>query len=179
MDLETLDDEWIKNFDKIDKVYEDFYKDDLYYVNLRVIYVNINNEIDKITNESLLFNNPNYVLQEELIGILKRLSIINDRRYSLLSILKYNITLNPEEVENYLKNRENKEYLTIIKNIDTIKFEKTINMFHDLNDLIFVFYEKDGEKIIKKSSQGSTRRIKLGSLSSNKKTIRKRYKDNN
>jgi len=179
MDLETLDDEWIKNFDKIDKVYEDFYKDDLYYVNLRVIYVNINNEIDKITNESLLFNNPNYVLQEELIGILKRLSIINDRRYSLLSILKYNITLNPEEVENYLKNIENKEYLTIIKNIDTIKFEKTINMFHDLNDLIFVFYEKDGEKIIKKSSQGSTRRIKLGSLSSNKKTIRKRYKDNN
>lgn len=171
MDLETLDDEWIKKFDKIDKVYEDFYKSDLYYVNLCVIYVNQHNEIDKITNESLLFNKPNYISQEELIGILKKLSTMNDRRYSLLSILRYNITLNPEEVKDYLVNGENKDYLSIIKNIDTIKFDKTINMFHDLNDLIIVFYEKERIGIAK----NTTRRV---SLSSHKKTIKKRFKDN-
>ena len=48
IEYNNLDDEWINEFNKIDKLYEDFYKDDLYYINLRVIYVNRENEIDKI-----------------------------------------------------------------------------------------------------------------------------------
>lgn len=43
-----LNDDWITNFENTDKLYRDFYKDDLYYINLRVIYVNRNNEIDKL-----------------------------------------------------------------------------------------------------------------------------------
>ena len=63
MDIEynNLDDEWINEFEKIDKVYEDFYKDDLYYINLRVIYVNRENEIDKIKNETFLLKNKNNI----------------------------------------------------------------------------------------------------------------------
>ena len=37
-----LNDEWINNFEKTDKLYEDYYKDDLYYVNLKFIYLNKN-----------------------------------------------------------------------------------------------------------------------------------------
>jgi hypothetical protein len=50
--------------------------------------------------------------------------------------------LEPEDVKNYLKNGDKLEYLSVIKNIDTIVFDKSINMFHDLNDLIYIFYEK-------------------------------------
>ena len=28
-----LDDDWINNFEKTDELYQDFYKDDLYYIN--------------------------------------------------------------------------------------------------------------------------------------------------
>ena len=37
MELEynKLDDEWINNFEKTDKLYQEFYKDDVYYINLR------------------------------------------------------------------------------------------------------------------------------------------------
>ena len=41
-----LNDEWINNFEKTDKLYEDYYKDDLYYVNLKFIYLNRENEIE-------------------------------------------------------------------------------------------------------------------------------------
>lgn len=178
MELEynNLDDDWINEFNKTDKLYQDFYKDDIYYINLRVIYININNEIEKIKHESFLLNNLNKISREEVIEILKKNSLDNERRYILLSILKYNINLDPEEVNNYLNNRENKEYLSIIKNIDTILFEKTINMFQDLNDLILIFYEKpiQGDSINRNSS---TKKIYLRSLSSNKKTIKKRYKE--
>ena len=30
----VLDDEWIQHFDSTDKLYKDFYKDNLYYINI-------------------------------------------------------------------------------------------------------------------------------------------------
>ena len=178
MDVEynNLDDEWINNFEKTDRLYNDFYKDDVYYINLRVIYVNRENEIDKIKHESLLMQYPNKISQEEIIKILKKNAIDNDTRYSLLSILRYNINLEPDQIKNYLLNGENKEYLSVIKNIDTVIYEKTINMFQDLNDLIVIFYEKSKE--LKGSDvNNSTKKIYFRSLNTNKKTIKNRYKD--
>lgn len=178
MDIEhnNLDDEWINNFEKTDKLYEDFYKDDLYYLNLRVIYVNRYNEINKIKQEPLLLTSKNTISQEEILGILKKNSIDNEKLYSLLSILKYNMLLEPDDVKNYLINKNSQNYLSVIKNIDAIKYEKSISMFHDLNDLILIFYEKSQE-IVKIDKKNNTKRIYLRSLNTNKKTIRKRYKD--
>ena len=178
MDLEynNLDDDWIKTFEMTDKLYKDFYKEDIYYVNLRVLYINRENEIDKLKQESFLLSKPNKISNEEILEILKKNSIDNDKRYTLLSILKYNITLEPDEIKNYLVNRENNDFLSVIKNIDSISFSKSINMFHDLNDIILIFYEKSNE-LKKPDANNTTKKIYLRSLSSNKKTIRKRYKD--
>ena len=176
IEYNVLDDEWINNFDKLDKLYKDFYKDDLYYVNLKIIYVNRDNEIDKIKYEVFLMAQKNVIAREEIIEILKNYSSDNETKYTLLSLLRYNINLEPDEVKNYLKNEENKPYLSVIKNIDTITFEKTISMFHDLNDLILIFYEKSKE-IKNKEPNNSTKKIYLHSLSGKKKTIKKRYKE--
>jgi hypothetical protein len=177
MDLEynSLDDDWINNFENTDKLYKDFYKDDLYYVNLRVLYINRNNEIEKLKHESFLMSKPNHITREEIIEILKKNSIDNDKKYSLLSILKYNIILEPDDVKFYLNDKNTQEYLSVIKNIDEVAFNKSINMFHDLNDLILIFYEKSLE-LKKPDANNTTKKIYLHSLST-KKTIRKRYKE--
>jgi hypothetical protein len=178
MELEynNLDDDWINNFENTDKLYKDFYKDDLYYVNLRVIYINRDNEIEKLKQESLLMSKPNYITREEILEILKKNSVDNDKRYSLLSILKFNIVLEPYDINLYLNNKIIQDYLSVIKNIDEVVFDKSINMFHDLNDLILIFYEKSLE-LKKQNADNKTKKIYLRSLSTNKKTIRKRYKD--
>ena len=49
------------------------------------------------------------------------------------------------EIKNYLIGKNDNNYLSIIKNIDEITFDKSISMLHDLNDLIFIFYEKSKE----------------------------------
>jgi hypothetical protein len=170
----TLNDDWIVNFEKTDKLYQDFYKDDLYYINLKMIYINRNNEIEKVKQESFLMSSPNCISREEILGILKNNSIDNERRYTLLSILKYIITLEPEDIKNFLRDSENYNFLNLTKNIDAIYFEKTINMFQDLNDLILIFYEKTNEI---KNENNATKKVFLRSLSGKKKTIRKRYKD--
>lgn len=179
MDLK-LDDDWIKKFENIDAEYKDFYKDDLYYVNLTFIYVNRENEIEKIKHESFLLSNPNHILREEILQILKKSSIEDERRYSLLALLKYNITMDPDDIQKYIAldtgiHTVERNYLSIIKNIDSISFDQTISMMHDLNDLILVFYEKSNE-LKEKNVNSLTKKIYIRH-SSNKKTIKKQYKD--
>jgi hypothetical protein len=175
LEYNNLDDEWIKKFENNDKLYQDFYKDDLYYINLRIIYINRNNDIEKIRNQPLLLTSKNKILREEIIGILKNNSVDNNTSYGLLSLLKYNILLEPDEIKNYLKNDDANNYLSIVKNIDTIIFDKSISMFHDLNDLIVIFYEKSKE-LVKTNSNNTTKKIYLRCLNT-KKTLKKRYKE--
>lgn len=174
-EYDNLDDEWIKNFENNDKLYQDFYKDDLYYINLRIIYINRDNNIEKMRNQPLLLMSKNKILREEIIGILKNNSIDNNISYGLLSILKYNIILEPDEIKNYLMDNNTNSYLSVVKNIDTIIFDKSISMFHDLNDLIFIFYEKSKE-LVKKNLNNTTKKIYLRCLNT-KKTVKKRYRD--
>jgi hypothetical protein len=172
----TLNDDWINDFDKTDKLYQDFYKDDLYYMNLKFIYINRNNEIEKIKEETFLMSSPNYISREEILKILKVTAFDSERRYSLLSILKYNFVLDTEDVKHFLISNQEIKYLTVVKNIDAIAFEKTISMFQDLNDLVFIFYEKSNE-LKKKDINNSTKKVYIETFSNNRKTIKKRYKD--
>jgi hypothetical protein len=168
-----LNDDWINNFEKTDKIYQDFYKDDLYYINLKIIYINKYNEIEKIKQETFFMSSPNYISREEIIRILKNNSIDNEIRYTLLSILQYIITLEPDDIKFFLKKPDTYNFLNIIKNIDAISFEKTINMFQDLNELMLIFYENNNEN---KNIHNTTKKIHIRSLSSNKKTLKKQYK---
>jgi hypothetical protein len=173
-DTDILDDDWICNFEKNDKLYKDFYKDDVYFINLHIVYVNKNYEIEKLKQEIFLMSLPNCVTRNEVLGIIKKNVIDNNINYSLFSILKYNINIDTEDVENFLKVSELETYyhnfLFTIKNIDSIKFEKTISMFHDLNDLIFIFNET------KKGNNNITKKVVLNAINK-RKTIKKPYKD--
>jgi len=184
MDIEfnKLNDDWISNFEKTDKLYQDFYKDDVYYVNLKYVYINRSNEIEKINQESFLMSNPNVISREEILKILKRSISIHETNYSLLAILRYNINLDTTDVKNFILHpNEYSNYLRVIKNIDALSFEKTIHMFQDLNDLILIFYEKS--KDLKEVNPNTcTKKIYLTKKTADKtkrhdKTVKKRYKE--
>ena len=157
---EILDDSWIKEFAESDKLYQDFYKDDNYYTEVHYVYINTDNNIVKIDQETFLFNAKNVISRDDIIGLIKRNSEVDSVRYSIMSILKYNNTLEPESIKQFVYDDPDNttyNYMTPIKNIDSIKFERTINMFQDLNDLLFIFYEKPAK------------------TSHNKKNTRKQY----
>ena len=174
---DRLDDSWINYFEENDKPYNEFYKDNINTINLNIIYVNKNNDIEKITEEFFLMKNPNIISREEIIGIIKKKSVTNNNvNYSLFSLLKYNITLNPEDINNFLKNKNfdyyNDKFFVVMKNIDTIIFEKSIVTFQDLNTLFLIFYEKEN---VKSNYANNTKKIYLRRRlnSKNKKTIRR------
>lgn len=143
----VLDNDWISDFEKIDKDYKYFYNEDLHFLKIHSIYINIKNEIEHLKEETLLMHNNNNILsRDNLLGILKNNAFIYGKRYSVLSLLKYNIDIHSSNVKNYIKEQESQSFISIIKNIDDVVFNQTINMFQDLNDIIILFYEKSIEE---------------------------------
>jgi hypothetical protein len=95
-------------------------------------------------------------------------------------MLKYNFDLEPTEVRNFLLNKEDYSFLSIVKEVDEIAWNRTISMFHDLNDLFIIFYENEKIKTEKKDTK-KTKRIYLtssssSSLSSHNKTLKIKLK---
>jgi hypothetical protein len=162
---DILDTDWITKFENIDNSYNIFYLDDVNSIKVKCVYINKENEIEKMKQENMVLAKPNYLSREEVMGIIKH-NIHG--RYGLLSILKYNINLDPAQVKSFVTTRQYEDtFLTTIKNIDAITWDMTISMFQDLNEVIFFFYEKSGSH-----SNNVTRKIWLQKHIKAKKTIR-------
>ena len=166
--IKDLDDFWIKDFELSENEYKHFYKEDITFVKLNFIYINNDNCIEKMKEENYFFKLNNFLSREEILTIIKKNNIENNIHYSLLSILKYNINIDPIHLKNFFKNKSN--FLTSIKNIDSITFQPTISLFHDLNNIFILFYPKLN------SSHTITKKIFI--KNSNKtKTIRNTFKE--
>jgi hypothetical protein len=140
--MDTLDDTWMKEFED----YNNFYTDDVFYVNLNLIYINRENEIEKIKEEKFILPSANILKKDDLISIVKRHSHSGNKEYYLYSLVKFNIDLNPSEVQCFLKESKDtfsESFLTENNEVDEIVFKKTINMFQDLNDVVFLLREKN------------------------------------
>ena len=166
-----LNEDWIKDFEATDKNYEEFYSEDVYYLKLHCIYIDKLSNIENVKQNKIFLNNPNKLSREELLGIFKTYSLQNNIKYSIMSILKYNIDIEPLDIKYFLKTEapDSFSFLTSIKNIDSISFNKTISMFQDLNNIFIIFYEKDKTHMI--TRENITKKIYLSN--SHKKTIKK------
>ena len=60
----------------------------------------------------------------------------------MISVLQYNIDLEPEDVLNYLKYKEKYNFLTVVSKVNDILWNDTINIFKNLNSLHIVYYEE-------------------------------------
>jgi hypothetical protein len=185
--LEELDSSWIEEFENLDREYKSYYTEDISFIRFHAIYINKEDEIEKVREEKILLKTPGLISRDELLGLIKRNTYSNNIKYFLLSILKFNIGIEPIHLKNFLRHKNihiGNHFLQSIKHIDGIKFEKSISMFHDLNDLLIVFHEKNHnflqydnlkrhEQIVKTNY---TKKIFIHS-NTNKKTRRKQFKD--
>ena len=97
-EYKKLDLSWITNFELIDNGYNRLYKDDLKNINIRYIYLDNTNEIKLVKYERIKLSNLNFLSRNDLSRILKNNSFVNDNRFKILSLIKYNINLEPENL---------------------------------------------------------------------------------
>ena len=181
-DINELDSSWLDEFDKIENEYKNYYCEPLEFIHLNCLYLNNKNEITYIHEEKVIFNSPSILSREEMIGLIKRNSFFNETKYALLSILVFNINIEPENLKTFFRSSNNKKtvsaFLNSVNNIDSITFDKSISMFHDINNLYFLFYEKENGFNKKHTVTKKTGPLNIINKTNNKaKTKRKRYKD--
>ena len=166
MELE-LDTKIIEEFEKSDEIYKDFYKDRLDGVRLFILYVDNKNDLFHIKKDYIPLK-QNKVERESLIKLIKEYIMYDSKKYRLISMLKWNITLEPDEIVNYMNDDSQFNFITNIRHLKTIEFEDTINLFHNLNSLYLVFHEKW------KLLENKTKKIYLNKKLNNRKTRSKK-----
>ncbi len=71
--------------------------------------------------------------------------------------------MEPEDISSYLKESSKFNFLTVERTIDTIKFEESINLFHNINSLYIVYQESW------KSFNNRTKKIYIGKKKLNRR----------
>lgn len=168
-----LDTGWIENFNQ----YETFYKQDIDDIQISYIYIDKNNNVIKTRKEIYELKKTNILSKEELIYLIHHHKNMNNEKYSLLSLLQYNIDIEPNEIimnkynidiSNNKKEDILSNYLTTLYSLDTIYWKPTINFFKDINTLYIVYHEKR-----KKKEKNKTKRIYIStSKAKHRKTRR-------
>ena len=137
----VLDTTIIDEFEKNDKLYNDFYKDKIEQINLYILYVDNNNDLFHIKKDTAILNNSK-LEKNDLKNLIREYINYQDKKYRLISLLKWNITIEPEEISEYLRNEKDFDFIKSIRSISSIEFEDSINLFHNLNSLYLVFHER-------------------------------------
>lgn len=146
-----IDSNWLDEYEKIAKDYSMFYAEELTFIKTHYIYINDKTEIEKIKEDQLLLKTPGLLTREELITTIKTHSVCNQHKYSILSILKYNLNMEPRYLKNFMKTKNAKagyQFLHSIDHIENIKFDKSITFFHDINELFILYYQKSLTKYV-------------------------------
>ena len=126
---DLFDGSWIDAFEELEKDYQRFYKETVETINLFFVYVNKSNSVENVIQDKLL------------LDIIRTNNVKNDIKYKLISMLKYNITLSPEEIKSFVFDEFDETYLESINTINDLHFDESITILNDLNCLYFIFYE--------------------------------------
>ena len=148
-DIDTSEDEidtsWIDDFKKDNETYSDFYTEEVTNITLFFIYIDHKNDIENLSRDLMILDRKNTIVRDQLIQLIKQNQIHNNNKYKLISLLKYNIDIEPEEIYNFINNKDdssfNKRFFIQEKYLNDIIYKNTINIFQDLNSLFFVFKE--------------------------------------
>lgn len=151
---DDLNDDWIELIEKEEKEYTIFYRETNDVIKIFFTYVNTENKIYYIKKEIVPLN-EGHLNRDVLINLLKKYKNYNNINHQVISILQYNIDLEPENVMKYLKQKEiiNETFLSIKSNFDDIYWKDSVSLFKDLNSLHILFYEN------KKSNTKQTKKV--------------------
>ena len=168
---EILDTNWLDEFKAAERDYNEFYKEPVTSIRIYLIYVNKHNEIVNIHDDKCLLNAKGVLNRESIISLIKQNQMLFSVHYKLISLLKYNIDLEPTDINDFLKedfNLSNKRFIHSEKYLENIQFQDSIRMFQDLNALFFIFNED-------KPTMHNTKRVKLSATSSRERTKRNNH----
>ena len=174
--INNLETDWIEEYEEEDSKYSDFYTEKLPNIKLYYVYVNSYHTISNIREEKLELDDSHMISKEKILYIIKNNIIQDDIKYKLLSLLVYNIDLEPQHLKKYLESdnnanqspqqlgKINNEFLYSLKTLEDISLKESITLFHDINGIYFIFFEEKK----KRAKKSVTKKVRMYSKNKNK-----------
>ena len=165
---EEMENEYIKRYDELEEKYNKFYNRETTSIKIFLIYINENNEIYNIKRDHEDLENS-CITKERLLYLIKQNQYNLTNKHKLVSLLKYNIDLHHRDLNKFILDKINENYLSSLKILDTIKFNDTIPLLADLNSIFLVYSYLSANH----GSHNTTKRIMITDKTKRPKTRRK------
>jgi len=157
------DNDYITEYNLLEKDFDKFYNVTVDSINIYYFYINKENQIYNVDSECETLNNS-CLSKERIIYLIKKKQYKLLHKHKLIGFLKFNIDFDFTDLNNFLSNKLDSNYLIPLKKIDDIIFNNTINILQDLNSIIFIFSNNitqnhnTTKKIIINTNKSKTRR---------------------
>ena len=159
MDLDTS---WIDEFNQEEQKYNEFYKQEISGIRIVLFFINEHNELFSSKKYKAPLEN-NIITKNQILNILKKNISYNNNSYTPSFILKFNVDLDPENIENFIADPNQFNFLTSESYMTDIHWNKTIQSMQSLNTLYILmkkrnFRKKNATKRVYISNKRKTRR---------------------
>ena len=136
------------------------------------LYVNLDDELETVNSSMYILDVNSRISKNSLVNVIKEHREKHGKKYRLINLIKYNVTLDPEDVIHMLSvdNHEGDAFVTHERYNRDIHFAETVFILQNLNSLYFVFRETPAKS---HRARAQTRKITV-SPHINDKTRRKR-----
>jgi hypothetical protein len=157
---DLIDADWITKYEKEELPFDIFYKDDVQNINIIFLYTNRENGTDSIFHvkkHKYKIDNSN-ITENDIYNLILNHKKIQNTIYYVKTIFKYNFTLDPINLTNYV---DDDSYIKEHSSSFSITFNKSIKLFENLNSLYFIMEPRHTNNKTRKiyiNTQNKTRR---------------------
>lgn len=149
--MEELDTDHLDNYREREKQFieqANLTKEPLSKINVWNLYINKRHHLEKIKiNELPIETITN---KASITDYIKSKCTDETIKYKLLSVLKYNIELEKDQVQEYMNEEYHPNYLEALRSLENIEFKDGLNIFEDLHTLFILYYEKSSFNVTKR-----------------------------
>jgi len=149
MDSLDLDISWIDKHERMNNIHKNYQREPMDSIKMCYIYVNLDSEIEKVICESEILSkidssNNCIIPKERVLQIVQNKKILNTSlKYTIDSILVYNVSIEPENIQKYVNSENVIPFLQVYPIIDEIRLGSSIFIFHEINCIYFIFKQID------------------------------------
>jgi hypothetical protein len=177
MDSLDLDISWTEKHERLLNIHQHYQKEHMDSIKICYIYVNLQSEIEQVICEYETLpqlENKSIISKERVLQLVQNKKILNNIKYSIDSILLYNVSIEPENIQKYVNSDIVEPFLKVYPIVDEILIHPSIFIFHEINCIYFLFKQHEIKPLPKSILKTS---IIMDSKTTNKKTKRVRIQD--
>ena len=161
---------WVEELERICSLSQNAMKEHAAEIPVTILYVNRNNELESTLHDSITLckddENKTMATKEVLLKKMcqhKKTGV--NSKYVCKELLLFHVSIEPEQMIHFANGgfSESHRFFRTFPVTDSIEIEPSIFVFHQINQLYFLFQEVvvSLKSCLKKSSHDSTKRVRL------------------